>query len=96
MSKDKNKSEQRQRELLTKIAKVKDGKFYLNCEGGMAADNPELLKLARRGYVRIERTDGIPKWTKRFSERPYHAHATPHIRRTYAEITRMGECHLEG
>lgn len=105
MSKDKRKSLARQSEILKLILKRhKEAleyssrarpRLYLNCEGGMAADNKDLLAAIENGFVTLHRSPGIPKWSRKFYNRPRHFNSTEFIRLSYVEITEKGRRYVE-
>ena len=74
----------RRADLLRRAA---NGRIWLNCEGGIAADDRDLRILVRRGLLRISRTTGTPKWSPEFRRhRGKSFHGTRMIRRSYAEL----------
>lgn len=95
MSKDKHRSRDRRLALL-RTMRDRGGRIYLHCEGGMAAKNPDLQRLAHEGLAIIARSPGVPKWSKTFAYfQGKHFHSTPMIRRSYAEITEAGRAMLK-
>jgi hypothetical protein len=41
-------------------------KIYINCEGGLGRQDPDLKVLFQHGLIEFKRWGGIPKWSKEF------------------------------
>lgn len=83
MSKDKHKAQQRITALLVRAGEL-GGALALNCEGGMAADDPTLCRAVALGLFRVERDEGRLS----FNLSP--------VRRTYAVVTDAGLQRMAG
>jgi hypothetical protein len=90
MSVDKHRGATRRLALLRRAVSL--GFLWVNMEGGISAQNPDLRRCVRDGLLEIRRDPGVPKWSRTFRKRLLHGSliGTPMIRRTRAYLTPAG------